>query len=69
MIRDQIETYKLTIEGMDCQDEVTIIEKKLKFLAGIKNFEIYLSTQGVKVVFDPSSISIQQIIKVLPKQD
>lgn len=30
MIKDQIETYKLIIEGMDCQDEVNIIEKKLK---------------------------------------
>ncbi len=63
MIKEHIETHKLIIEGMDCQDEVTIIEKKLKSLSGIKNFEIYLATQGVKVVYDPSLISIQQIIK------
>lgn len=63
MTEEGVETYKLTIEGMDCQDEVTIIEKKLKALTGIKNFEIYLATQGVKVVCDPSLISIQQIIK------
>ncbi|CAG1772105.1 Cadmium-transporting ATPase [uncultured bacterium] len=63
MTEEGVETYKLIIEGMDCQDEVTIIEKKLKSLTGIKNFEIYLSTQGVKVVYDPSLISIQQIIK------
>ncbi|MFN3531140.1 MAG: heavy metal translocating P-type ATPase [Candidatus Brocadia sp.] len=63
MIKEQLETYKLIIEGMDCQDEVTIIEKKLKSLSGIKNFEIYLATQGVKVVCDPSLISIQQIIR------
>src|SRR3989339_1454649 len=63
MINEHIETHKLIIEGMDCQDEVTIIEKKLKSLSGIKNFEIYLATQGVKVVYDPSLISIQQIIK------
>lgn len=63
MTNEHIETHKLIIEGMDCQDEVTIIEKKLKSLAGIKNFEIYLATQGVKLIFDPSSISIQQIIK------
>ena len=63
MTNEHIETHKLIIEGMDCQDEVTIIEKKLKSLSGIKNFEIYLATQGVKVVYDPSLISIQQIIK------
>src|SRR3989337_4216596 len=63
MINEHIETHKLIIEGMDCQDEVTIIEKKLKSLSGIKNFDIYRATQGVKVVYDPSLISIQQIIK------
>ena len=63
MINEHIETHKLIVEGMDCQDEVQIIEKKLKSLSGIKNFDIYLATQGVKVVYDPSSISIQQIIK------
>ncbi|HJW85729.1 MAG TPA: cation-translocating P-type ATPase [Candidatus Brocadiaceae bacterium] len=63
MINEHIETHKLIIEGMDCQDEVTIIEKKLISLVGIKDFQIYLATQGVKVVYDPSLISIQQIIK------
>lgn len=63
MAKEYSEIHKLIIEGMDCQDEVVIIEKKLKSLTGIKSFEIYLATQGVKVVFDPSSISIQQIIK------
>ena len=63
MIKDRVETYKLTVEGMDCHDEMTIIEKKLTSLTGIKSFEIYLATQGVKVVYDPSLISIQQIIK------
>ena len=63
MVKDRLETHKLIIDGMDCQDEVRLIEKKLKALAGIKNFEIYLATQGVKIVYDPSLISIQQIIK------
>jgi len=63
MINEHIETHKLIVEGMDCQDEVRIIEKKLISLVGIKDFQIYLATQGVKVVCDPSLISIQQIIK------
>ena len=63
MINEHIETHKLIVEGMDCQDEVRIIEKKLISLVGIKDFHIYLATQGIKVVYDPSLISIQQIIK------
>lgn len=63
MVKDRLETHKLIIDGMDCQDEVNIIEKKLSSLAGIKDFQIYLATQGVKIVYDPSLISIQQIIK------
>ena len=63
MTEDRVETYKLIVEGMDCQDEVQIIEKKLISLVGIKDFQIYLATQGVKVVCDPSLILIQQIIK------
>ena len=63
MTEDRVETHKLIVEGMDCQDEVQIIEKKLISLVGIKDFQIYLATQGVKVVCDPSLISIQQIIK------
>ncbi len=63
MMDGRIETYKLVVEGMDCQDEVQVIEKKLKALAGIKDFEIYLETQRVKVAYDPSLTSIQHIIK------
>ena len=65
MINEKIETYKLFVDGMDCQDEVYIVEKKLKSITGIKNFEIYLTTQRVKVVCDPSLVSIQQIIKCI----
>lgn len=63
MIRDRTETYRLIIDGMDCQDEVRIIEKRLKSLAGITSFEVYLATQRVKVVYNPELISIQHIIK------
>ncbi|QQR67473.1 MAG: heavy-metal-associated domain-containing protein [Candidatus Brocadia sp.] len=48
---------------MDCQDGAVLVERMLNVLAGIKNVEIYLFTQGVKVICDPSLISVQQIIK------
>lgn len=55
----------LHIEGMDCANESVIIEKKMKSLAGIKNFDINLMTQGVKIFYDPSFISVQDIIKAI----
>ncbi len=42
-------TLNLKIEGMDCADESEIIEKKMKSLAGVKNFDINLMTQQIKI--------------------
>lgn len=67
MINEKIETYNLFIDGMDCQEETRIIEKCLKSIKGIKYFKIYLTTQRVKVVFDYSLISLQQIIRYIAK--
>lgn len=55
----------LRIEGMDCADESEIIEKKMKSLLGIKNFEINLVTQQVRISYSPSLISIQDVIKAV----
>lgn len=55
----------LRIEGMDCADESEIIEKKMKSLLGIKNFEINLVTQQVRISYAPSLISIQDVIKAV----
>ena len=48
MINEHIETHKLIIEGMDCQDEVRIIEKKLKSLTGIKKLRNLPCDSGCK---------------------
>ncbi|MFN7170589.1 MAG: heavy metal translocating P-type ATPase [Candidatus Omnitrophota bacterium] len=55
----------LRIEGMDCADESKIIEKKLKSLTGVKDFNISLITQQIKIFYDHSIISIQDIIKAI----
>lgn len=55
----------LRIEGMDCADESEIIEKKMKSLLGIKNFEINLVTQQVRISYASSLISIQDVIKAV----
>lgn len=58
-------TATLKIEGMDCADESEIIEKKMKSLIGVKNFNINLMTQQIKISYDPSFISVQEMIKAI----
>ncbi len=58
-------TVTLKIEGMDCADESLIIEKKMKSLAGVKNFNINLMTQQIKISYDPAFISVQDMIKAV----
>lgn len=63
---EQEEAYRtalLNVEGMDCADEEALIRKKLDSLQGIKNFDIYLISQQLKVAYDPASTSVQDIIK------
>jgi Cd2+/Zn2+-exporting ATPase len=55
----------LRIEEMDCADESEIVEKKLKSLPGIRNFDIYLVTREVKITYDPSRTSVQDIVKAV----
>ncbi|MCL5985778.1 MAG: cation-translocating P-type ATPase [Actinobacteria bacterium] len=55
----------LHVDGMDCADESEVITKKLKSLAGIKDFGINLMTQQAKISYDPSLISIQDAIKAI----
>ena len=67
MRNEKIETYYLFIDGMDCQDEVSIIEKKLKSITGVRSLKFYLMTQRVKIVCDYSLISVKQIIRCIGK--
>ena len=59
------ETLILHIEGMDCSDESEIIEKKLKALKGIGDFNIFLVSQEVKIQYHPALISGTDIIKAI----
>jgi Cd2+/Zn2+-exporting ATPase len=53
----------LHIEGMDCQDEVSVIEKKMKSLKGLESFQVDLMSQTLRVGYDPGLLSVQEIIK------
>lgn len=58
-------TVTLKVEGMDCADETAIVEKKMKSLAGLKNFDINLMAQQLKISYNPSAISVQDMIKAI----
>ncbi len=51
----------LYIKGMDCEDEARLIRAEFEGLKGIKEFEINLMSQTLKVTHDPSLISVQTI--------
>jgi len=57
------ETVALQIEGMECGCEATLIDKKIKALAGVTSHEINPITHQLKVSYDPAYTTIQDIIR------
>ncbi len=53
----------LHIEGMDCEDETSLIEKKMRSLKGLECFQVDLMSQTLRVQYDPALLSVQEIIK------
>jgi Cd2+/Zn2+-exporting ATPase len=58
-------SVRLSIQGMDCQDEVALIEKKLKGLSGIESFRVNLMKESVELTYEAARISLQDIIKAI----
>ena len=58
-----IETVALQIEGMECGCEATLIDRKMKALAGVRSHEINPITHQLRVSYDPGSATIQDIIR------
>ncbi len=55
----------LYVAGMDCADEVEIIDRKLKSLRGIRRYQVNLVNQSLNLVYEPALISAQDIIKTI----
>jgi len=53
---------RLYVEGMDCGDEASIIEKRLSNLEGIKEIKFYLISRELEVEYDPKVIKPSEII-------
>lgn len=59
---DKTKPAILHIEGMDCEDEVSLIEKKMESLKGLESFQVDLMSQALRVRYDPSVSNIRQNI-------
>ncbi|MCX5831547.1 MAG: heavy metal translocating P-type ATPase [Deltaproteobacteria bacterium] len=58
-----IETVTLQIEGMECGCEATLIEKKIRALAGVRSHEINPITHLLRVSYDHGSTTIQDVVR------
>lgn len=57
----------LLIEGMDCSEESTIIEKQLRKLPGIKDLQFNLVSQEVRVRYDSARTGADQMIQAISR--
>jgi len=66
-VADEGETGKLTlyVEGMDCADEVEIIDKKMKSLEGVHSYQVNLMNERLDIVYKPSLVSPQEIVRAI----
>lgn len=60
---DKVKSAVLHVDGMDCEDETLLIEKKMKSLTGLTDFRVDLLSQKLRVRYDPTLLSVQEIIK------
>lgn len=60
---DKTKSAVFHIEGMDCEDEVSVIEKKMKSLKGLESFQVELMSEALRVRYDPGLLSVQEIVK------
>ncbi len=63
--RANTKTSVFIMEGMDCEDEVAIIKKKLNALTGIRKFDVLLISGEVVVEHDEKAIPTANILKTL----
>jgi len=57
------ETLALRIEGMDCSCEAQLLEREFSGLAGVTDFDVDAVAQKVRVTFDPSRVTAQDIVR------
>ncbi|MFH1755939.1 MAG: HAD-IC family P-type ATPase, partial [Candidatus Latescibacterota bacterium] len=60
---DTTQSIRLHVQGLDCQDEKALLEKKLGALAGVRSLDVNVFSQQILVQFDPARLAFQDIIR------
>src|SRR5258706_12167711 len=55
------------IEGMDCHEEVAILEKRLKKLAGLEALDTDVLSQRLSVKYDAAKLNTSAIAEAVPQ--
>ncbi len=55
------------LQGLSCACEGQIVEKQLKKLKGVKNFNLNPVTFKMKISYDPALVSTEDIQKAISK--
>ena len=63
--KDEEVTFKL--EGLGCSCEAKIVEKRLKALKGVKTYNINPISNWLKISFDSSLVTTDDIKKTIAK--
>lgn len=61
-----METVTFKIGGM-CSCEGPMVEKRLNKLKGVESFSLNLIMNQLRVVYDPSAVSVEEIEKAAAK--
>jgi Cu+-exporting ATPase len=64
---NNVQEATLRLEGVGCACETKIIEKRVKSLKGVKSYDINPISNRVKVTYDPSLVSLDDIKKSISK--
>jgi Cu+-exporting ATPase len=62
-----LETATFRIEGLGCACEGAIVEKRVRALKGMATFVLNPITNQMKVSYDPSAVSIREIVTEVKK--
>ncbi|MFZ3131854.1 MAG: heavy-metal-associated domain-containing protein [Desulfosporosinus sp.] len=60
-------TINFQLQGLSCACEGQIVEKKLKKLKGVKNFNLNPVTFKMKISYDPALVTTEEIQRAISK--
>ena len=62
---ENFSNINIQIEGMDCVDDIELVNKRLLSLKGVKGVSSSLEKGGAEVTFDPTEVTYQDILRSL----